>query len=163
MIGVGEIVAGVAISLAHLLGIELKAPAMLKHKQEFPDCAAILNGQTVARLPNGYASRYVNLCRITGLAWAVWIALAASLLFIVGFYMRHGFYSDKEAISVMEEHILARVSSVNVTCLEMWFAFIAGASVMTVYYNILLLTCRDWEAKLNSPLTVSSRTASEEA
>ncbi|HTS49734.1 MAG TPA: hypothetical protein VMH05_17410 [Bryobacteraceae bacterium] len=153
----GEFIGVLILGLLDRTGLfELKPPFLLKRKQEFPDCAALLDSRRIARLPQGYAARYVNLCRVTAFAWAAWVLVAAFFLCAASSYGYHQFLSKTgDVLSVMRDHQFLTISGIGpspaqVTCLAVWYALVVGAVLMAVYYSVLLAACRDSEANLKS-------------
>lgn len=79
VLGAGELVAPVVLTLMEKTGVfEVKPPFVLKRKREFPNCGSLLDfDKPVGPLPMDCPLKYVRLCRVTALAWAVWTVAAA--------------------------------------------------------------------------------------
>ncbi|HEY6768955.1 MAG TPA: hypothetical protein VI386_29730 [Candidatus Sulfotelmatobacter sp.] len=159
---IGEVTAFLALGLLDRTGLfELKPPFLLKHKQEFPNCAALLNEENVGRFPTDCSTRYVNLCRLTGLAWVVWIGIITLASGLGAFIIYHSIkFPSSGVFEAMGSHPgmllgLASISSqaYEVTCLAVWGAMATFAVFMTIYYSILLSSCRESEEMLKSALT----------
>jgi hypothetical protein len=157
---IGEVTAFLALGLLDRTGLfELKPPFLLRTKQEFPNCRALLDEKNVGRLSSDCVARYVNLCRLTGLAWTVWIGLASFALCGAAFLIYHSVrFWPREVFEAMSHPSLflslTQVGSnaYQLTCLEVWCAIAASAVLMTIYYSLLLASCRESEAKLRSAI-----------
>jgi hypothetical protein len=155
---IGEITAFVALGLLDRTGLfELKPPFLLRTKQEFPDCRALLDEKKLGRLPGECVPRYITLCRLTGLAWSVWLGVATLALFGAVFLIYHAvrFWTRDVFESMNHASLLLGLSSISpnpyqLTCLEMWSAVAASAVLMTIYYSLLIASCRESEVRLRS-------------
>jgi hypothetical protein len=162
---VGEITAFLVLGLLDRTGLfELKPPFLLRHKEEFPDCARLLADKNVGRFPDGAPRRYVNLCRLTGLAWAVWGGVALFFFAAGTSIMYHWVrFQPEDVFKLMGDHPLVRLTaldpSAEITCFGFWCAVAACAVLMTVYYSVLLTSCRDSEANLKTSIQRRRRIA----
>ena len=156
---VGEIIAFLALGLLDRTGLfELKPPSLLKQKKEFPDCVSLLDGENVGRFFGTSARRYVRLCRLTGLAWSVWVGVAIAFCWAIVDISYHWLRfrsGDMDILDVMDRHSLLQYAALappagQITCFSVWCAVAAAAVLLTVYYTILLGFCRESEANLRT-------------
>jgi hypothetical protein len=158
---IGEVTAFLALGLLDRTGLfELKPPFVLRAKQQFPDCAALLEEKKVGKFPAECSVRYVNLCRLTGLAWSVWIGMLGLAIGATALIAYHAIkYSSQEVFESMGAHIgillgftLLNTDTFKITCLAAWCLVAGMAVLMAVYYSVLLASCRESEAKLTSAI-----------
>jgi hypothetical protein len=166
---VGEIVAFLALGMLERTGLfELKPPPLLKKKGEFPDCVEILSKRNADRANPPVCGKFVKLCRITGLAWSLWVWGAIFASVVLGYLFIHLFTtsSPEKMFDEMRnvEHTpftlsLAQGGPVHITCWVLFCLFTLAFLLTFVQYSVLLTFCQD-AASTTYPKPPRARAAS---
>jgi hypothetical protein len=150
---VGEIVAFLALGTLEKTGyFELKPPTLLKKKGEFPDCLEILSKRSADRFNPPICGKFVRLCRITALAWSLWVCGAIFASVVVGWLFIH-LFSTSSAEKMLDEmrnaeHTpftlsLAQSGPVHITCWVLLCLFTLAFLLTFIQYSVLLTFCQD--------------------
>lgn len=161
-----EILASVGLGLLHKTGLfELKPPFLLKRKKEFPDCGTILKEKkTGGSFPPVLAAKYVALCRLTALAWAVWFCASATYVWAVVFIAYHEWRpwpkaageTSSDTFVIMRSHTPVSfglaTGTYSISCWGLICVSVLLLFSLVIYYTSLVSSCREAESNLRRGL-----------
>lgn len=165
-IGLGEIATPVVITLLEKTGIfEVKPPFVLSRRKGFPNCANLLcHDKPVGPLPADCSVKYVRLCRLTALAWVVWLSAAISFAWVVLAIYYHSLVAPPvDTLEFMKNDypLILQVGKYGfrMSCAELLYIMILSVVLAVVYYTTLLTECRAKESEVRRALKRTRRIA----